>query len=135
LQLLLGGAVAGVPAVAAGRGMGLVAQMLGHLRAQGSLQNRLGQLLQQSVLANDVFRLLVVGEQLVYKSRIDCHRIFYSPLSDGHLHSPFYTLDIAQRLPQRRPSIILDDSETMEALSQSAARNPADRDRIKPLNP
>ncbi|MGO9095587.1 MAG: PEP-CTERM sorting domain-containing protein, partial [Bryobacteraceae bacterium] len=43
--------------------------------------------------ANNVFRLLVAGEQLVYKSGIDGHRISYSRPSDGRLHSPFYTLD------------------------------------------
>jgi hypothetical protein len=38
----------------------LVAQMLGHLGLHGALQQRFGQLLQQPVLANDVFRLLVI---------------------------------------------------------------------------
>lgn len=41
----------------------LVPQMFGQLGVQGSLNPQFGQLLAQAILANKVFRLLVVGQQ------------------------------------------------------------------------
>jgi hypothetical protein len=41
----------------------------------GSLQQRLGELLQQPVLAYDVFRLLVVRQQFVNEFEVDGHRV------------------------------------------------------------
>ena len=40
-----------------------MAQVLSQLSVQSSLDQQLGQLLEQSVLADEVFRLLVVGQQ------------------------------------------------------------------------
>ncbi len=55
-------AVARVAAVIAGRVVLLIAGMLGHLSLHGALQQRFGQLLEQTVFANDVFWLLVVRQ-------------------------------------------------------------------------
>ena len=44
-----------------------------------------------AVLADDVLRLLVIGQQLVYQCLVDRHRFPFSS-SDGRLHSSFYTL-------------------------------------------
>jgi len=41
----------------------VVTEVLGHLRIQRPLHQQLGQLLEQAVLADQVFRLLVVGQQ------------------------------------------------------------------------
>ena len=63
LEGLLALAVAGV---ASGVGHCLVAfmaQVLSQLSVQSSLDQQLGQLLEQAVLADEVFRLLVVGQQ------------------------------------------------------------------------
>ena len=63
LEGLLALAVAGV---AAGVGHGFVAlvpQVLGQFRVQRSFDQQLGQLLEQAVLADEVFRLFVVGQQ------------------------------------------------------------------------
>ena len=43
--------------------MALVAEVLGQLSVQGLLHQQLGQLLEKTVLAYQVFRLLVVGQQ------------------------------------------------------------------------
>jgi hypothetical protein len=43
--------------------MAFVAQVLGQLGVQGFPHQQLGQQLEQAVLANQVFRLLVVGQQ------------------------------------------------------------------------
>jgi hypothetical protein len=53
----------------------VVAEVLGHLGLHGAFEQRLGQLFQQSVFANDVFRLLVIQQQLVDKFNVDCHRV------------------------------------------------------------
>jgi hypothetical protein len=45
-----------------GRIVFLIAEMVGHLGLHGSLQYRLGQLLQQTIFADNVFRLLVVSQ-------------------------------------------------------------------------
>jgi hypothetical protein len=42
-----------------------VAEVLGHLGLQGSLHPSFGELLEQAVLANEVFRCLVVSQQAV----------------------------------------------------------------------
>src|SRR6266851_1517569 len=65
--------------------------MVGQFRLQRSLQDCFGELFQEAVLADDVFRLLVIGQQLVYQCLVDCHRFPFSS-SDGRLHSSFYTL-------------------------------------------
>ena len=43
--------------------MAFVAQVFGQLSVQGSLDQQFGQLLEQAVLANQVFGLFVVGQQ------------------------------------------------------------------------
>ena len=40
-----------------------MAQVLGQLSVQGALNKQLGQLLEQTVLANEVFRFPVIGQQ------------------------------------------------------------------------
>ena len=42
-------------------------------------------------LADNLFRLFVIGQQLINEFRVDCHRFPFSS-SDGRLHSHFYTL-------------------------------------------
>ena len=69
LECLAAAAVASVAAgVAAGVGhrrMPFMAQVRGHLHVQCPLDQSLGQLLQQAVLANQVLGLLVAGQQLI----------------------------------------------------------------------
>src|SRR5713226_8961887 len=48
--------------------------MLGQFRLQRSLQDRFGELFQKAVLADDVFRLLVIGQQLINEFLVDSHR-------------------------------------------------------------
>src|SRR6266849_6298450 len=67
--------------------------MIGQFRLQRSLQDCFGELFQEAVLADDVFRLLVIGQQLVYQCLVDRHRFPFSS-SDGRLHSSFYTLSM-----------------------------------------
>src|SRR5438067_3913776 len=57
--------IARVAALVTGRLVLLVADMLGQLRRHRPLQQLLRQLLQQAVLANDVFGLFVVFQQIV----------------------------------------------------------------------
>src|SRR6266446_317441 len=66
--------------------------MVGQFRLQRSLQDCFRELFQQAVLADDVFRLLVIGQQLINECLVDGHRFPFSS-SDGRLHSPFYTLN------------------------------------------
>ena len=49
-------AVAGVASVVGHRFVALMAQVLGQLSVQGSFDQQLGQLLEQAVLADEVFR-------------------------------------------------------------------------------
>ena len=63
LEGLLALAVAGVAAGVGHGFMALVAQVFGQFGVQRLLHEQLGQLLEQAVLANQVFRLLVVGQQ------------------------------------------------------------------------
>src|SRR6266487_6343206 len=48
--------------------------MVRELGLQRSLQNCFGELFQQAVLADDVFRLLVIGQQLINEGLVDSHR-------------------------------------------------------------
>ena len=51
--------------------------MLGQLGVHRPLEKGFGQLLEKSVLPNDVFRLLVAGQKRVDQfrvDRVDCHR-------------------------------------------------------------
>src|ERR1700737_547661 len=75
LQRLGGRAIARVAAVVACRVMLLIAQVVGHLGLHGPLQQRFGQLLQQTVFAYDVFWLLIVRQQLVDEFEVDSHRV------------------------------------------------------------
>jgi hypothetical protein len=59
------GPVARIPAIVAGRIVLLVPRMTGQLGVHGSLQHSLDETLQQSVFADDVFRLPIVLQQLV----------------------------------------------------------------------
>src|SRR5713226_7733110 len=65
--------------------------MVGQFRLQRSLQDCFRELFQKAVLADDVFRLLVICQQLINECLVDGHRFPFSS-SDGRLHSPFYTL-------------------------------------------
>ncbi len=56
-------AVAGVASGVGHRFVAFVAEVFGQFGVQGSLDQQLGQLLEQTVLANEVFRFLVVGQQ------------------------------------------------------------------------
>src|SRR5712671_4449864 len=67
--------------------------MVGQFRLQRSLQDCFRELFQKAVLADDVFRLLVIGQQLINECLVDGHRFPFSS-SDGRLHSPFYTLPL-----------------------------------------
>ena len=75
LQSLLAFPVARVAPVVARRVVLLVAQMVGHLGFQRPLQDRFGQLLEQTVLPDDILGFLVVGEQLVDQLLVDGHGI------------------------------------------------------------
>src|SRR6266567_8760133 len=48
--------------------------MVRELGLQRSLQDCFGELFQQAVLADDVFRLLVIGQQLINEGLVDSHR-------------------------------------------------------------
>src|SRR6266480_247419 len=48
--------------------------MVRELGLQRSLQDCFGELFQQAVLADDVFRLLVIGQQLINERLVDSHR-------------------------------------------------------------
>jgi len=52
----------------------LKSQMVRELGLQRSLQDCFGELFQQAVLADDVFRLLVIGQQLINERLVDSHR-------------------------------------------------------------
>src|SRR5947209_12191081 len=54
----------------------LVAQMIGHLGLQRSLQDGFGQFLEQAVLPDDILGFLVVGQQLVDQLLVDSLGIF-----------------------------------------------------------
>src|SRR5713101_1207703 len=69
--------------------------MVGQFRLQRSLQDCFRELFQKAVLADDVFRLLVIGQQLINECLVDGHRFPFSS-SDGRLHSPFYTLMVGR---------------------------------------
>src|SRR6266849_4779441 len=69
--------------------------MVGQFRLQRSLQDCFRELFQKAVLADDVFRLLVIGQQLINECLVDGHRFPFSS-SDGRLHSPFYTLHLSE---------------------------------------
>ena len=59
----------------AGRVVLLIAQVFGQLGLHGPLQQSFGQLLQQTVLAYDVFWALVVRQQFVDEFEVDSHRV------------------------------------------------------------
>src|SRR5260370_33100008 len=48
--------------------------MVGQFRLQRSLQDCFGELFQEAVLADDVFRLLVIAQQLINEVLVDSHR-------------------------------------------------------------
>ena len=58
-------AVAGVASGVGHAGVFGVAQVLGHLGLQGPLDQALGQLLEQAVFSDEVFRLFVASKKLV----------------------------------------------------------------------
>ena len=69
LQRLLALAVAGVAGGVGHRLVLAMSQVLGHLRIERTLDQQLGQLLERAVLANQVFRLLVVRQQAIQQLR------------------------------------------------------------------
>src|ERR1019366_5055720 len=74
-QLLLAGPVSRVPAVVARRIMLLVPDVLGQLRIHRSLQKSFGELLQQAVLSDNIFWLLVARQQFINQLWIYRHRL------------------------------------------------------------
>src|SRR5258705_8892684 len=74
-QCLLAFSVARVAPVVARRVVLLVAQMVRHLGLQGSLQDGLGEFLEQTVLPDDILGLFVVDQQLVDQLLVDCHGV------------------------------------------------------------
>src|SRR6267142_30420 len=69
--------------------------MIGQFRLQRSLQDCFRELFQEAVLADDVFRFLVIGQQLFYQCLVDRHCFRFSS-SDVRLHSSFYTLSASE---------------------------------------
>ena len=93
LQCLGAFPVARVASVVARRIVLLVAQMIGHLGLQRPFQNGFGQLLEQTVLPDDILGFLVVGQQLVDQLLVDCHGVSYFlllpwPFTQFYLHPP-----------------------------------------------
>src|SRR3982750_4718742 len=80
-ELLFARAIAAVTAAIARRIVFLVAQVGGPLGFHRPLDQSLGQLLEQPVFAHDIFRLLVVGEQLVEDLFVNFHWFFSVSLS------------------------------------------------------
>ena len=77
-------AVAGVATGVGNRLVAFMAQVLSQLSVQSSLDQQLGQLLEQAVLADEVFRLLVVGQQagqqfFGYVVFLGVHRVYGQP--------------------------------------------------------
>jgi len=71
----------------------LVAQMIGHLGLQRSLQDGFGQFFEQAVLPDDILGLLVVGQQLVDQLLVDSHGTFIllffpQPFTQFYLYPP-----------------------------------------------
>src|SRR5262249_1989754 len=66
---LRAGAVSAVAAAAAGRVAFLVAQVIGQLGPERALDQRLLQLLEKTVVTSQVFRLLIVSQQLIKQFR------------------------------------------------------------------
>ncbi len=91
-----------LPAALATGSILAVAQVVGHLGLQRPLHQGLGELLEQPVLANQVFRLLVISQQGSIRS---AGRAFFSTviiapckygsfLPNDRLHKTSYTLQI-----------------------------------------
>src|SRR5690606_12934758 len=95
-ERLLALAVAGVAGGIGYRLVAGVAKVFGHLRVQRSLDQFLGELLEHAMLADQVFRFLVIGQQAV--DQFVAYGHFYSLQSDGsflpndRLHKNSYTL-------------------------------------------
>lgn len=80
--------VTGITASVDDRSTLAVPQVLGHLGFQRTLDQHLGELLEQAVFANQIFRLLVIDQQAVCE--LDEFRIGLRPLGTfdyGHGHS------------------------------------------------
>lgn len=81
--------------------MAFMAEVLSQFRLQGFLDHGFGQLLEQTVLANEVFGLFVIGQQSAEQRfrnvvfyRCHCVYEFADPSLRvmGHLHKILYTL-------------------------------------------
>ena len=76
--------------------MPVVAEVMGELGLHGAFEDGFGELLQEAVLAENVFGLLVVFQELIEQGIIDSHSTFFewiiTLLSYGHLHKPSHTL-------------------------------------------
>jgi hypothetical protein len=103
---LVARSIAAVATMVPGRIVFLKSKMIGQFRLQRSLQDCFGELFQEAVLADDAFRLLVIGQHLVYQCLVDWHRFSFSS-SDGRLHSSFYTLPVRIRLTHPLPKSML----------------------------
>src|SRR3954469_9219090 len=90
---LRAGAVTAVAASAAGRIALLIAEMFGQFRPERPLDQRLLELLEQPIVAGQVFRLLIVSKQLIKQFRCD-RRIgrHVSLLSKVNSQKPPYTV-------------------------------------------
>jgi hypothetical protein len=105
LEGLLALAVAGIASLVGHRCMPVVAEVLGQFCVQRLLDQQLGQLLEQAVLADEVFGLLVVGQQagqqfLGYFVLLGCHYAYGQAGSHlrwiGRLHKILHTLSSAR---------------------------------------
>jgi len=68
---------------------------------QRSLQQRLCQPLEQSIFANDVFRLLVPLQQLVHEIGLDFVHAFSLSIAEERLHKKSYTLGRPERYSEK----------------------------------
>src|SRR6266446_8899300 len=96
--------------------------MVGQFRLQRSLQDCFRELFQKAVLADDVFRLLVIGQQLINECLVDGHRFPFSS-SDGRLHSPFYTLGQISQYLLPRCHLVLRPRGTLAARGRSTEKS------------
>src|SRR5688572_17687367 len=91
LQLLLRRAVPAVAAVVAGRVVPAVPKVLIELGIHRPLEQRLRELLQQPVFANNLLRLLVVAQQLIDQLWIDAHRVLHSVSMENIVYTICFT--------------------------------------------
>src|SRR5438128_8413469 len=100
--------------------------MIGQFRLQRSLQDCFGELFQQAVLADDVFRLLVIGQQLINEGLVDSHRFLILLFRWSFTQFLLRPLRWARRKPRpitpggKRTAPVLDSTIEGQCLSQKA---------------